>query len=183
MHKTLCNCKSSVCHLLPGRQRRASDAGIYSAIRSRTFDRRGAIQLWNVPGVRCQPLLLLPSLHTRPSAPELTPQSSTKDLWVKFLLVFTNFRTVTLRADIRWVDVDNGALPCIFSPDGLRFCTRCWNERHMQSWKTWLFGYSSHLTCLWQNERNPRGVRKPLRSVTQPEKKFIHLENSSGIPE
>lgn len=73
------------------------------------------------------------SLHTCPSTSELTPQSSTKDLWVELLLVFTNFWTVALWADICWVNIDNRTLPCILSPDRLGFCTRCWKRRHVES--------------------------------------------------
>ena len=149
MHKILCNHKSSVCHLLPGRQRHASDAGINAVIHSRTFwqARRNTTvkSAWRT--LPASPAAAFPP-YTRPSTSELTPQSSTKDLRVEFLLVFTNFRTVTLWADIRWVDVDNGALPRIFSPDRLRFCIRRWNQRHMQSRNMRVFGYISHLTCL-----------------------------------
>lgn len=127
--------------------------------------RRAAIQLWNLPSRHCQLLLLcLPSTHLLKDS-QLTPQSSTQDLRVEFLLVFTDFWAVTLWADIGWIDIDNGALPCIFPPDRLRFGTGCWNERHSNCGKCECLATAHIWTTLFVVEwKKPRGVRKHSES-------------------
>lgn len=60
MHKILCNCKSSVCHLLRGRRCHMSDAGdpLQDLL-------TGEVQYnCEICLTYCQPLLLPPSLHT-----------------------------------------------------------------------------------------------------------------------
>lgn len=63
MHKILCNSKSSLCYLLPGRQCHVSDASIYPVICSRTFWQERCNTTVKSAFTHCQPLLLLPPLH------------------------------------------------------------------------------------------------------------------------
>lgn len=118
-----------------GRQGHVSDTGISSGIHSSTLCQESSNTTVKSAWHTLPATPAVPSLHTPAQGLQLTPQSSTQDLRVEFLLVFTDFWAVTLWADVGWIDVDNRALPCIFPPDRLRFGTRCWNERHTQLWK------------------------------------------------
>lgn len=51
----------------------------------------------------------------------LTPQSSTQDLGVEFLLVFADLRGVALRTDVGRIHVDNRPLPRVLSSERLHF--------------------------------------------------------------
>lgn len=54
-----------------------------------------------------------------------TPQSSTENLRVEFLLVLADLRGVALRSNVGWVHVHHRALPVVLSLDLLTLTAGC----------------------------------------------------------
>lgn len=64
---------------------------------------------------------------------EPTPQSSTENFCVEFLLVLADLRSVTLRSNVGWVHVHHRTLPVVLSFEWITFTACCMGRKKKQS--------------------------------------------------
>lgn len=126
---------------------------------------RSAIQLWNLPGIYCQPLLLLPSLRTHAQLLLSLPHNAAQRTSELNFFLYLRISGLSLCGRI-FVGLTLTTEPflafSLLTGSGFALDARM---EDMQLWKMQVFGYILHLTCLWHNERNPTGVREHLRSI------------------
>lgn len=88
-----------------------------------------------------------------------TPQSSTENFCVEFLLVLADLRSVTLRSNVGWVHVHHRTLPVVFSFEWITFTACCMGRKKKQcqtiklwcfvAFSTWCDLLSNALACVY----------------------------------